>query len=156
MQFDALTHSCVILCSWFLFMTFLILPSVSTKIFSTFACRAFDEGYGSYLKVDYSIDCDGAEHKLFQIYALACVAIFPMGIPLMYWMLLRRVKEVRECKLRSNELRKPVNGTLTSSRYFLQKRGFSLTRRLLHHKHLLLCSSLAASCSCLTRARKPW
>ena len=24
---------------WFLFMTFMILPSVSTKIFSTFACR---------------------------------------------------------------------------------------------------------------------
>ena len=32
----------------FLFMTFLILPSVSIQIFSTFACKEFDGGYGRY------------------------------------------------------------------------------------------------------------
>ncbi|GMH93142.1 hypothetical protein TrST_g13735 [Triparma strigata] len=36
----------------FLAMTFVILPGVSVKIFSTFACQKFDGDYGSYLKVD--------------------------------------------------------------------------------------------------------
>ena len=35
----------------FLVMTFLVLPTVSVKIFSTFSCRQFDGEYGSYLKV---------------------------------------------------------------------------------------------------------
>ena len=35
----------------FLAMTFIVLPTVSVKIFSTFACRKFDGEYGSYLKV---------------------------------------------------------------------------------------------------------
>ena len=42
--------------SWLLLITFLILPSVSTTIFTTFACRTFDGDYGSYLKADYGID----------------------------------------------------------------------------------------------------
>ncbi|GMH69242.1 hypothetical protein TrST_g1107 [Triparma strigata] len=79
---------------WFLFMTFLVLPSVATKIFSTFACRDFDGDYGSYLKVDYSIDCDSAEHKKYVTYACACCAVFPIGVPLMYFFLLRRVKSL--------------------------------------------------------------
>ncbi|GMI00164.1 hypothetical protein TrLO_g11697 [Triparma laevis f. longispina] len=54
---------------WFLFMTFAILPSVSTKVFSTFACREFDSNYGGYLKMDYSINCDSAEHKFYSMCA---------------------------------------------------------------------------------------
>ena len=54
--------------SYFLALTFLILPSVSIKIFSTFACRDFDESYGSFLKVDYNIDCDSSAHKGFKAY----------------------------------------------------------------------------------------
>lgn len=73
-------------------MTFLILPSVCTKIFSTFACRDFDGDYGSYLKVDYSIDYDSAEHGKYVTYACVCCAVFPIGVPLMYFFLLRRVK----------------------------------------------------------------
>ena len=68
----------------FLFMTFLILPSVSIQIFSTFACREFDSGYGSFLKVDYSINCDDASHFLFVLYAAAMALVYPFGIPLLY------------------------------------------------------------------------
>ncbi|GMH72179.1 hypothetical protein TL16_g05850 [Triparma laevis f. inornata] len=71
---------------WFLFMTFLVLPSVCTKIFSTFACRDFDGDYGSYLKVDYSIDCDLDDHKWYIMYAGGCcMVLFPIGVPLMYF-----------------------------------------------------------------------
>ena len=47
----------------FFLMTFLVLPSVSIQIFSTFACREFDDG-GRFLKVDYSINCDDQNHTL--------------------------------------------------------------------------------------------
>ncbi|GMH57983.1 hypothetical protein TL16_g02514 [Triparma laevis f. inornata] len=78
---------------WFLFMTFLILPSVSTKILYTFACRDFDGTYGSFLKVDYSIYCASDEHLMYELYAKVCILIYPMGIPLMYIWLLRRARK---------------------------------------------------------------
>ena len=76
----------------FLFMTFLILPSVSIQIFSTFACREFDGGYGSFLKVDYSINCEDPSHKLFKTYALAMAFVYPIGIPVLYWRLLKHAQ----------------------------------------------------------------
>ncbi|GMI11382.1 hypothetical protein TrVE_jg4951 [Triparma verrucosa] len=68
----------------FLFMTFLILPSVSIQIFSTFACRDFDGDYGSYLKVDYSIDCDAPSRNFYWYYACVMGLIYPIGIPVLY------------------------------------------------------------------------
>ena len=53
-----------------------------------FACRVFDDDYGSFLKVDYSIDCDSDEHALFEAYAGVMILIYPVGIPLMYFVLL--------------------------------------------------------------------
>ena len=44
--------------------------------------------------MDYSIDCDGTEHKVFSVYAFACVAVFPIGTPLMYFFLLRRERDL--------------------------------------------------------------
>ena len=79
--------------SWFLFMTFIILPAVSTKVFNTFACRDFDGNYGSYLKADYSIDCNSTEHKFFSAYAIICIIVYPIGVPAMYYWLLRRVSD---------------------------------------------------------------
>ncbi|GMI22709.1 hypothetical protein TeGR_g13157 [Tetraparma gracilis] len=76
--------------SYFLALTFLLLPSVSIKIFSTFACRIFDDGYGSFLKVDYSIDCASSSHAAFEAYALVMILVYPVGIPLMYFALLFR------------------------------------------------------------------
>ncbi|GMI38133.1 hypothetical protein TeGR_g10821 [Tetraparma gracilis] len=75
---------------YFLALTFLLLPSVSIKIFSTFACRIFDDGYGSFLKVDYSIDCTSSSHAAFEAYAVVMILVYPVGIPLMYFALLFR------------------------------------------------------------------
>ncbi|GMI09257.1 hypothetical protein TrLO_g2039 [Triparma laevis f. longispina] len=66
---------------WFLFTTFLILPSVSTKLFSTLACRISDGSYGSYLKVDYSINCASDEHKFYEAYAVIFIIIYMIGVP---------------------------------------------------------------------------
>ena len=74
--------------SLFLFMTFLILPTVSIQIFSTFACRELDDGT-SYLKVDYSIDCEDPVHHRYVVYAAIMILPYPIGIPLMYHLQLK-------------------------------------------------------------------
>ncbi|GMI01202.1 hypothetical protein TrST_g6997 [Triparma strigata] len=79
---------------WFLFLSFLVLPSVSTMIFYNFACKDFDGDYGSYLKVDLSIDCNSAEHKLFSVYAFFTILVYPLGIPAMYMALLYRKRNL--------------------------------------------------------------
>ena len=79
---------------WFLFLSFLVLPSVSIKIFYNFACKDFDDNYGSYLKVDLSIDCNSAEHKLFSMYAILAIFVYPFGIPAMYMTLLYRKRDL--------------------------------------------------------------
>eukprot|EP00519_Triparma_laevis_P010367 CAMPEP_0182498006 /NCGR_PEP_ID=MMETSP1321-20130603/6353_1 /TAXON_ID=91990 /ORGANISM="Bolidomonas sp., Strain RCC1657" /LENGTH=1411 /DNA_ID=CAMNT_0024702007 /DNA_START=67 /DNA_END=4302 /DNA_ORIENTATION=- len=77
----------------FLAITFIVLPSVSVKIFSTFACQKFDDGYGSYLKVDLSLDCNNSQHKFYEIYALFMALCYPVGIPLMYFVLLYKKRD---------------------------------------------------------------
>jgi hypothetical protein len=79
--------------SAFLLMTFFVLPSVSIAIFTTFACREFDQDYGSFLKVDYSIDCNSSTHAMYQLFAGIMVLFYPVGIPLMYYLLLRNVRK---------------------------------------------------------------
>ena len=75
----------------FLGMTFLILPAVAMKIFSTFACSEFDGEYGSFLKVDYSIACDdSSERGAYTAYAGLMILVYPLGIPTMYFVLLFR------------------------------------------------------------------
>ncbi|GMI00735.1 hypothetical protein TrVE_jg11097 [Triparma verrucosa] len=82
----------------FLTMTFILLPSVSVKIFSTFACKDFDDGK-SFLKVDYSIACDeGPEYWFYWTYAMAMIAVYPVGIPLMYFILVYRKRDLLECE----------------------------------------------------------
>jgi hypothetical protein len=59
----------------FLLLTFLVLPTTSTKILNTFACDEFDDG-SRYLKGDLSIDCDSATHKFFEIYAMCMIGVY--------------------------------------------------------------------------------
>jgi hypothetical protein len=86
----------------FLAMTFILLPSVSIKVFSTFACHHFDDGT-SFLTVDYSIDCNASEHTFYRLYAGAMVFVYPIGIPFSYWYLLWRQREKLNGKQREKE-----------------------------------------------------
>ena len=79
---------------WSLFLSFLVLPSISTKIFYNFACKDFDGDYGSYLKVDLSIDCNSPEHKLSSVFAFLSILAYPLGVPAMYMSLLRRKRDL--------------------------------------------------------------
>ena len=69
---------------WFLLMTYLVFPSLSIKIFSTYSCDDKFEGGREYLKADMTIDCESDEHKQYEFLAGFLIALYPLGIPAMY------------------------------------------------------------------------
>ncbi|CAM9655567.1 unnamed protein product [Ectocarpus fasciculatus] len=77
----------------FLLLTFLVYSSVSSTLFKAFACDELDGGK-NYLRTDYRIECDSSKHKLFQLYAGFMILLYPIGIPVLYGVLLFRDREV--------------------------------------------------------------
>lgn len=73
--------------SAFLLVTFLIYSTVSTGVFQTFACDELDDG-NSYLRADHSLECTTVTHRAFMVYAGLMIAVYPVGIPLLYAALL--------------------------------------------------------------------
>ena len=57
----------------------------------------------SFLKADYRIVCEGAEHETIKAVAILAVCLYPVGIPLMYLLLLiaarRAIIEERPTRL---------------------------------------------------------
>ena len=47
------------------------------------------------LVVDLAIDCKSDEHRAYETYASAMVLVFPIGVPLVYALLLFRTKDQR-------------------------------------------------------------
>ena len=82
----------------FLWFTYLILPGVSTIIFSMLrSCTDVDPnneepGTFLYLEADYSIQCDSDRYRLGVAWAAVATFIYPVGIPLMYFYLLYQAK----------------------------------------------------------------
>ncbi|CAN0380979.1 unnamed protein product, partial [Scytosiphon promiscuus] len=70
-----------------LLLTFLVYSSVSSMVFQTFACETLDDGI-EYLRADYRIHCTDAKHTAFEAYAGFMVLVYPVGIPLLYTILL--------------------------------------------------------------------
>jgi len=80
---------------------FLIYPSTSAAIFATFQCEELDDDT-SWLRADLSIDCQSGTHTYFWGYAVLMVIVYPIGTPILYYVLLRRHKP-RIDKLRVNQ-----------------------------------------------------
>ncbi|CAN0242647.1 unnamed protein product, partial [Scytosiphon promiscuus] len=76
-----------------LFLTFLVYSSVSSMVFQTFACETLDDGI-EYLRADYSIHCTDAKHVAFEVYAGIMILVYPVGIPLLYAILLYQRRDV--------------------------------------------------------------
>ena len=88
--------------SMVLLLTFLVYSSVSSVLFQSFACEKLDDGK-NYLRSDYRLECDTAKHKGFQVFAGFMIALYTVGIPALYAILLlgdrnvlREDKEGRE------------------------------------------------------------
>jgi hypothetical protein len=80
--------------SRFLICTFIVLPALSTRVLTTYACKTFDDDYGSYMVADYSIRCDsspsesydtGSDYKTFLVYNTVFLFLFVFGIPCFYF-----------------------------------------------------------------------
>ena len=70
-----------------LFFFFLIYPSVSQIVLSTFSCDdlSFD---GKFLSSDYRINCETMEWEAYRNFAIFAVLLWPCGFPLGCWFLL--------------------------------------------------------------------
>ena len=66
-----------------LLITFFVYSSVSSVVFQMFACDKLDTG-NSYLRADYTIECDSDKHRALQIYAGLMIILYPVGIPALY------------------------------------------------------------------------
>ena len=80
-----------------LIIMFLILPSVSTFIFSGYSCINIDpngQSPGSYsryyLREDYTIECSGSRYYFGITWASIMVIVYPIGIPMLHFWLLYR------------------------------------------------------------------
>ena len=61
-----------------LFLIFLLYPSTSSMIFSTFICEDIDDGQ-SYLRADYAINCASPEHTFATSFASVMLFVYPIG-----------------------------------------------------------------------------
>eukprot|EP00953_Heterococcus_sp_UTEX-ZZ885_P000568 828-Heterococcus_DN1.PRE.5 len=48
----------------------------------------------SYLRADYSVECYTPQHKLYTAYAAVMTAVYPIGIPLLYAVVLRKKRRL--------------------------------------------------------------
>ncbi|CAN0174738.1 unnamed protein product [Ectocarpus sp. 4 AP-2014] len=76
-----------------LLVTFLVYSSVSAIVFQTFACETLDDDV-EYLRADYGIHCTDAKHKVFEVYAGIMIFVYPVGIPLLYAVLLFQRRDI--------------------------------------------------------------
>lgn len=68
-----------------LYVSYIALSPVSTKIFELFGCERFDDG-NYYLVADYQVQCYTAAYKLMTVYGVIMLLLYPIGefIVLMY------------------------------------------------------------------------
>ena len=76
---------------WLLTLSFLVFPMVSSAAFRAFSCEEFDNGTW-YLRADYSIECHTRRHAAAKDLALVGILLYPVGISLVYTVLLIRAR----------------------------------------------------------------
>ena len=88
--------------SLFFYLTYLILPSVTTTIFQMYLCTDVDpdnETPGAdnwYLTADMRISCTSNYYNGGVAYASVMVVVYPVGIPLLYlWMLYSNREDIK-------------------------------------------------------------
>ena len=80
--------------SLLLSLMYVCLPTASAAIFSVFPCDKLDDGT-AWLKADYSISClpSNEVQASYRSFAVFMIIIYPIGIPLMYALLLFRLRQ---------------------------------------------------------------
>ena len=92
-----------------LLVTFLVYSLVSSIVMQTYACETLDDGI-EYLRADYRIHCTDAKHKIFEVYAGIMVFVYPVGIPLLYAVLLFQRRDVLADADADKTIAQPIAG----------------------------------------------
>lgn len=85
--------------TYFFFLTYLVLPSVSTTIFKTFLCTNLDplneddNNSDLYLTADMRVSCSTDYYKRAVAYASIMILVYVVGIPAMYLAFLWRCRK---------------------------------------------------------------
>ena len=82
-------------------ITYLTLPTITTTSFGLFPCEPFDDNT-EMLRSDYDISCLAHGRDVWVYYGYLMVGMFPIGVTLMYWLLLYRVKDKLKDEDRDN------------------------------------------------------
>jgi hypothetical protein len=85
----------------FLLLTFVVFPSVSTTVLRFYNCVSYEEGFSDgstetieVLEADHDISCTSPSYKgIWSTYALAMLFVYPVGIPLLYFVELFRYRK---------------------------------------------------------------
>ena len=81
----------------------MVFSSVSTTIFDTFNCKTFGDDETEYMMSDQSIDCGTHKHKMYQVFAAFMMAVYPVGIPALYFVLLFKARQQLQAEKRDED-----------------------------------------------------
>ena len=73
--------------------SYYLLPTISLKLFQFFDCVAisYDGGKTSkYLRMDSSIDCSSSYYFRSELFSVAMILVYPIGVPILYYLLLQQ------------------------------------------------------------------
>lgn len=73
-------------------VTFLVLPTVTTNLFTMFRCDKLDNG-ASYLHVDYALSCDSSSRGAWVAYGGLMLLVYPVGVIGLYAVLSGKNRE---------------------------------------------------------------
>ena len=73
--------------AYFILIAFVMLPATSKAVFRSYVCRRFDDGIRK-MTADYSLNCDVRSYNFMVAYATIMVCIWPIGMPLVFYVLL--------------------------------------------------------------------
>ena len=74
-------------------ITFFVYAPMCNLIFSTFQCETLSSG-AKYLRVDETLSCDTKTYEFYFNYAMVMVVVFPVGIPMLYFVALYRSRHM--------------------------------------------------------------
>ena len=103
----------------FLIITYIVLIGSSVKAIHFFKCEAFevpDEKTEYYLAADLGVECYTPSYNMHFWYAWIMVLIYPIGIPLFYYVMVRKHRDILsdpEASAKEEELGNPTVGHIT-------------------------------------------
>jgi len=92
--------------SYFFYLSYIVLPSVTTTIFQMFPCTNMDpqnelgDGPQLFLTADMSISCTSEYYYYGVVYACTMILVYPIGVSLLYFVILYQYRE--EIRSRDN------------------------------------------------------